>query len=141
MVSADPLMKHPAFALVAETGFPLSVPGGCDWCDAEQRVRRMRAGTWTVTVMHDEGCPDLARRQRPACNQCSARSVLLEMGGAPALVVRHESTCVAMRGRAAVCAGCSAVTWLTEADGVRYELHRHGKDCQVAEQLRRQVTT
>jgi len=40
------------------------IPGGCDDCDAEQRVERIRhLGRVTkITVMHDDDCPALARK-------------------------------------------------------------------------------
>jgi hypothetical protein len=41
-------------------------PGGCDKCDAYQTVEPVTAGVWTITVHHDEDCPELARHQRRA---------------------------------------------------------------------------
>jgi len=37
------------------------IPGGCDTCDAYQTIEPMSAGIWTVTVVHDDDCPTLAR--------------------------------------------------------------------------------
>jgi hypothetical protein len=33
------------------------IPGGCDECDAEQRVDEVVPGCWKVTVAHDNDCP------------------------------------------------------------------------------------
>lgn len=36
------------------------IPGGCDRCDAYQRVRIVGGGVYEVDVLHDDGCPRLA---------------------------------------------------------------------------------
>lgn len=36
------------------------IPGGCDDCNAYQKVRLESAGVWSVTVCHDDWCPFLA---------------------------------------------------------------------------------
>ncbi len=35
------------------------IPGGCDHCDAVQKVRAESAGVWSVDVFHEDGCPVL----------------------------------------------------------------------------------
>ena len=39
------------------------IDGGCDRCDAYQRVTRHETGTWILTVHHDPTCPVLARHE------------------------------------------------------------------------------
>ena len=34
------------------------IPGGCDHCDAYQTVAPVEAGVWTITVHHDDWCPN-----------------------------------------------------------------------------------
>ncbi|MFD7246968.1 hypothetical protein [Streptomyces massasporeus] len=36
------------------------IPGGCDVCDAEQRMTQISPGLWRLTVSHDNWCPVLA---------------------------------------------------------------------------------
>ena len=50
-------------ALDAMTGRRL--PGGCDDCDAYQRVTRYADGLYLLTVFHDDTCPWLNRRTKP----------------------------------------------------------------------------
>jgi hypothetical protein len=54
-VEDDPFARM--FPSVAATGVPLDVPGGCDHCDAFQRVRIEARLMWSITVMHDDDCP------------------------------------------------------------------------------------
>jgi hypothetical protein len=54
------------FPLTAATGIPTVIPGGCDECDAEQRIEREERGMWHITVAHDDECPFLARRTATA---------------------------------------------------------------------------
>jgi hypothetical protein len=42
------------------------IPGGCEVCDAYQTVAPAVAGVWTITVHHDDWCPQLARMARAA---------------------------------------------------------------------------
>lgn len=39
-------------------------PGGCDNCDAEQRLNEVEPGLWTLGIAHDETCPFWQRVQR-----------------------------------------------------------------------------
>lgn len=38
------------------------IPGGCDYCDAVQRIAPAEQG-WTLTVLHDMWCPWWIERQ------------------------------------------------------------------------------
>ena len=40
------------------------IPGGCDDCDAYQRMSRHETGTWIHTIHHDHDCAVLARIER-----------------------------------------------------------------------------
>jgi hypothetical protein len=42
------------------------IRGGCEWCDAYQRVRPITAGVWNITVFHDDWCPFWRRIRREA---------------------------------------------------------------------------
>lgn len=35
------------------------IPGGCDQCDAYQKLRAESAGVWAVDVFHEYACPVL----------------------------------------------------------------------------------
>ena len=37
-----------------------TIPGGCDKCNAEQRVEPIAAGVWRLGIYHEPGCPFLA---------------------------------------------------------------------------------
>jgi hypothetical protein len=37
------------------------IPGGCDECDAVQKVRAIKAGIWDIEVIHEDNCPAMAR--------------------------------------------------------------------------------
>ena len=39
------------------------IPGGCDHCDAYQTTTPIAAGVWSITVHHDDNCPELAAMQ------------------------------------------------------------------------------
>lgn len=48
-----------------------TVPGGCDRCTAYQTVRPIAAGIWSITVHHDDTCPDyLSRRHGAEVGDC-----------------------------------------------------------------------
>lgn len=57
----DPLLNLDVFRAAAETGLALTMPGGCDDCDAEQVIQRDGDRLWRITVRHDEDCPRYAR--------------------------------------------------------------------------------
>lgn len=42
-----------------------TIPGGCDFCNAEQTIRAEPGypGVWRMTVAHDDDCPWLAARR------------------------------------------------------------------------------
>lgn len=40
-----------------------AVYGGCEDCDAYQRVEQDSPGIWIVRIHHDDWCPDLRRRR------------------------------------------------------------------------------
>jgi hypothetical protein len=42
-----------------------TTPGGCDSCDAEQKLRNDN-GIWRLTIMHDDWCPFIAQHQKMA---------------------------------------------------------------------------
>ena len=46
-------------AAMLDAAIPLQVPGGCDHCDAYQRIQ---LETWSVSIVthHDDWCPFLA---------------------------------------------------------------------------------
>lgn len=35
-------------------------PGGCDSCNAEQKLRSIGNGVWRLTTIHDDWCPVFA---------------------------------------------------------------------------------
>ncbi|MGV9281635.1 hypothetical protein [Streptomyces sp. NPDC003730] len=37
------------------------IPGGCDDCNAEQRLRQDQPGMWSVGIHHDDTCPTWQR--------------------------------------------------------------------------------
>jgi hypothetical protein len=37
-------------------------PGGCGTCDAYQTVREWKPGIWSLTVHHDDYCPEWRAR-------------------------------------------------------------------------------
>lgn len=37
------------------------IPGGCDDCDAEQRLAEISPGIWSIAICHDDGCPAYRR--------------------------------------------------------------------------------
>ena len=39
------------------------IPGGCNDCDAYQRMTQAAAGLWVLGVFHDAGCPAHAARE------------------------------------------------------------------------------
>ncbi|MFI6662524.1 hypothetical protein ACIBL8_44265 [Streptomyces sp. NPDC050523] len=39
------------------------IPGGCDTCNAEQRLIQEQPGLWTVGIAHDDWCPTWQRIQ------------------------------------------------------------------------------
>lgn len=39
------------------------IPGGCDTCDAEQRLVQVRPGIWSIGISHDDQCPTWERIQ------------------------------------------------------------------------------
>jgi hypothetical protein len=47
--------------LMLNTPVSITIEGGCDECDAYQRIRRERLGFWRDTIYHDDDCPRLAR--------------------------------------------------------------------------------
>lgn len=61
-------------ATIVHGGLPVVVPGGCDACDARQRVRVVGDVEVVVTVEHDDGCPVLARRQARRLNREQRRA-------------------------------------------------------------------
>lgn len=40
------------------------IPGGCDHCDAYQKVEPTMRGVWQITVRHDDWCPVWTRMRR-----------------------------------------------------------------------------
>lgn len=42
----------------------LEVPGGCDYCDAIQRIVKMSENGTMIKVMHDDDCPWWIEYQR-----------------------------------------------------------------------------
>jgi hypothetical protein len=53
----------PAQAQTAAALGPLDgarIAGGCETCDAYQKVAPVSAGVWSVQVFHDDDCPVLA---------------------------------------------------------------------------------
>jgi hypothetical protein len=39
------------------------IPGGCDKCNAEQRLEQVATNVWTLVVAHDDWCPFLRARR------------------------------------------------------------------------------
>lgn len=39
------------------------IPGGCDTCNAEQRIRQEQPGFWVIGIAHDDWCPTWQRIQ------------------------------------------------------------------------------
>jgi hypothetical protein len=39
------------------------IPGGCATCDAYQTVREVTPGIWSLTVHHDDECPEYRVRK------------------------------------------------------------------------------
>lgn len=35
------------------------IPGGCDQCDAEQRLEEVAPNMWSLVIGHSDGCPVL----------------------------------------------------------------------------------
>lgn len=33
------------------------IPGGCDTCNAEQRITQEQPGLWSIGIAHDDWCP------------------------------------------------------------------------------------
>lgn len=61
--------EHSAAAVLTDVLGPLDgarIAGGCDHCDAYQRVEAVLAGVWALHVFHDEGCSVLRRQGRHA---------------------------------------------------------------------------
>ncbi|MEV4863099.1 hypothetical protein [Streptomyces ossamyceticus] len=40
-----------------------TIPGGCDTCNAEQRITQLEPGMWTIGIAHDDWCPTWKRIQ------------------------------------------------------------------------------
>jgi hypothetical protein len=40
------------------------IPGGCDQCDAYQKVGPIKDGIWGITVYHDDWCPLIKKQKR-----------------------------------------------------------------------------
>jgi hypothetical protein len=38
------------------------ISGGCETCDAYQTVREVQPGIWSLTVHHDDDCPEWRAR-------------------------------------------------------------------------------
>ena len=54
-------------------------PGGCDDCQAEQELERLKEGIYAIHVRHDHGCPTLARHRINA-GECPVCSAALDQG-------------------------------------------------------------
>lgn len=39
------------------------IPGGCDTCNAEQRLTEEQPGMWAIGIAHDDSCPTWRRIQ------------------------------------------------------------------------------
>lgn len=54
----------PAQAAILRQLGPLDgqeIPGGCDHCDAYQKIELVERGLWMLNVYHDDACPFLAQ--------------------------------------------------------------------------------
>jgi hypothetical protein len=40
-----------------------TIPGGCDTCNAEQRLTEIQPGIWSMAICHDDPCPTWRRIQ------------------------------------------------------------------------------
>jgi hypothetical protein len=40
------------------------IPGGCETCNAEQHMKQVRPGIWSIGIAHDEDCPTWIEIQR-----------------------------------------------------------------------------
>ena len=67
-LTPHPLAVHPRLSVTElfDVLSGMTIPGGCDDCDAEQRIERVRhLGRVTmVVILHDPACPSFARKTR-----------------------------------------------------------------------------